>query len=222
MKRLFTVLLLFLLVTAASAAITTNAATDISQGKVTMNGNHAGAGIAYFKYGTSPERFVYRTENQSVNGAYTATVNGWPLMLGKTYYFMAIDAEDSTTGSTLSFSLTATTPVPTSTFGNTFTGLKRNKLNISASALNITEPYANVFGGGNIGLAIFIGLFYAIVLGGMLIFMEDVILPVQFGVLLAAAGIYALLPPEFQTVAYTLTVMAIAGIAYVWIRGWRK
>ena len=221
MKRTLLLLGLVLLATAAQAAITTSAATDVSVYKATMNGNHAGAGIAYFKYGTAPNLFVYRTDNQSVNGAFAATVNGWPLMGGMTYYFVAVDAEDNAVGSTLSFQLTHITPIPTSTFSNSFTGFSRNKMNLTKGAKNLTEPYGNVFGGGNFGLAVFIGLLYAIVMIGMLIFTEDVVIPSMLGIIIAG-GIYGLLPPEFQQVAYAMTIVALTGIAYVIIRGWRK
>ena len=220
MKRALVILGLLLLV-AGAQAITTNAASDISTYQVTLNGNHAGAGIAYFQYGTSPGYYIYRTANQSVNGAFTATIKGWPLMGGRTYYFAAVDAEDGSTGSELAFTLSPVTPIPTATFGNTFTGLRRNRLNLTESAKNLTEPYANVFGGGSFGLAVFIGILYAIVMIGMLIYTEDVVIPSMIGMVIAG-GIYTLLPPEFQQVAYALTVIAIAGIAYVIIKGWRK
>jgi hypothetical protein len=221
MRRLLVILGLILLACGAQAAIVTQAATDISTYKVTISGNHGGAGIAYFKYGTSPNMYVYRTENQSVNGVFTTTINGWPLMGGMTYYYTAVDAEDGAVGDTFSFTLSSVTILPTSTFGNSFAGFSRAKLNITKGATNLTEPYANVFGGGRFGLAVFIGILYAIVMIGLLIFTEDVVIPSMLGVIIAG-GVYTLLPPEFQQVAYAMTVVALAGIAYTIIRGWRK
>jgi hypothetical protein len=221
MKRLLATLgILFLIATGASA-ITTNAASGASTYGITLNGNHAGAGIAYFEYGTAPGSYVYRTPNQSVSGAFSYAISGWPLIGGQTYYFAAVDAEDGSTGTELSFTLSTVTTIPTSTFGNSFTGFKANKMNITEGGKNLTEPYANVFGGGSFGLAVFVGLFYAIVMVGMLIFTEDVVIPTFIG-FLVAGGIFTILPPEFQQVAYAVTVIAIGGIAYTIIKGWRR
>jgi len=215
------VLLGIVLLVMGVQAITTSAASSASTYGITLNGDHTGVGIAYFEYGTVPGGYIYRTPNQSVNGAFSYVIRGWPLMGGTQYYFTAVDAEDATTGSELAFTLSPVTPIPTATFGNTFTGFRKNRLNLTEGGKNLTEPYANVFGGGSFGLAVFVGLVYAIVMIGMLIYTEDVVIPAMLGFVIAG-GVYTLLPPEFQQVAYAMTVIAIAGIAYVIIKGWRK
>ena len=214
------ILVAFAIVDSAGAIITTGATVN-NQYSVTLAGNHAGAGVAYFKYGTVPGVYTFRTPNQSVNGAFTYMVKGWPLIGGRTYYFTAVDAEDNTVGTATSFSLTPITPLPTATFGNTFTGFSQNLNNVTEGGKNLTEPYANVFGGGSFGLAIFVGLFYSFIMIGFLIYSEDVILPTMLGFLIAG-GVYAGLPPEFQAIAYALTVIAIGGIISTIIKGWRR
>lgn len=202
-------LALFLLVGPAMAI--TISASDITSQSVTLSGSCPSSEM-WIDLGTASGTYGYRTDNVSLNSSsYSITIVSFPLVAGTTYYARA-GCEDGYS-SEISFSLPAITPRPTTTYGRYFNDLMSSNLSIPAFWSGEVDLYADQFGGGDFGVAVFTSIFFALLFVVLFLRAGDVIIPFQVAGLIGGFLVPYILP-EFAEIGYALMVGALIGIGY--------
>ena len=206
----FILLIAFLcLVGTVFAAPVTLAATSVTNNGATLN-LQAAAGEAWFLYGQTSDSLSWRTPNIT-NTNYS--VYGSPLIGSTLFYFKACDSNGC--GSELTFTTSALTPQPQTTFG---AGLD----NITNSQYDI-ETIAHESIGGYFWLvptfpSIVWGLLFFGIYLGLWIRERDMVVPVILGLISGSfvmfndSGLQLGIPVEFQALAQGLTYAALAGV----------
>lgn len=219
--RIYFILIMFMLVPTSSSlpTLTTNAASGVTSGTVTFNGNIAGMGasaVVWFEYGTLSGFYTYKTSNQtlSVDGAFTQAISGMPLISGTTYYYRAVgfDATGSDTGAEVSFTTSTISTIPDYNFDEHFTNLTDSELNPTNMSKTAVQPYTSLLG------AIFWGILYSAIFIMLWIRQEDITIPAIVG-LIIGASLWASMPSDWTSMAMSLTVVSFAGVMYSVIKG---
>ena len=96
--------------------------------------------------------------------------------------------------------------------------LASSNLSVWAGAEAWSGPFVDLFGGGETGLAILVGLLF----GGYFVLMflrqEDVAIPtilgLIFGGMIMIGTYFGPIPPEFVQIGYALMIVSVVGIGY--------
>lgn len=207
-------IIVYLIVTASATSVTTNAPTSVNTAGATFNGNlilTTSPTTVWFEYTGVSGSYMFKTPDQTMtsSGVFSNIVSGIPLQVGHTYYYRA-GANDGTNivyGSEQNFITSPPLPQQTSTFGAHLNTLINAKMNITQMTSVTPLPYTDIMG------SIFWGLLFGVIF--LMIFMrqEDITLPSELG-LLIGASLWALMPPEWVSMAYSLTIVSFAGLMY--------
>jgi len=201
-----------------SIFITTNAASGVSAGGVTLNGNVAGvvgSATVWFEYGTGPGIYPYKTSNQTVtgDGAYTQAISGMPILSDTTYYYRAVGYDTEThNGAEVSFTTPALGTIPDYDFDAHFTNLTDSELDPTNMSKTAAQPYTDLLG------SIFWGILYSAIFVMIWIRQEDISIPSILG-LIIGASLWASMPSDWTSMAMSLTVVSFAGVLYSIIKG---
>jgi len=214
MKLLWIVSLLVIIALVPSATavlvITTNAASGISSGSVTLNGDAAGIvapTVVWFEYSGISSSYKYKTPNQTitVDGAFTATITGLPLMTNSVYYYRAVGG--GTSGAQVSFQMLKLTEIPDYNFDSGYQDVIDSNLNPTNMSLVASTPYTDLLG------AIFWGIVFSLIFVIIWIRQEDIVIPTLLGLIIGAA-LWSSMPPDWTSMAMSLTVVSFAGLMY--------
>lgn len=194
---------------------TTTAATDVNSNGATL---HMTGGVApmYYQFGGNSNTQIWYTPNSSSSNA---TIYGSPITGSTLYYFKACDATGC--GNTLSFTTSAITPQPTTTFGAAFDNITKDPTDLDtvsgasiASYFWLTPTFPSI-----VWAMIFMGIYL-----GLWLRERDLVVPVILGlitgsfVMFSDAGLNLGIPVEFQAMAQGLTYAALAGIILSWVK----
>lgn len=196
-------------------------ASGVSGNAVTLNG-YVDSIVAdpsgWFVVGSEPDNFAWTTSVQSVNesGNFSVDVAGAPLVAGETFYVRAVCANGYSDILTIALPSVAAVTVPT--YSVYFATLAESDLSVWSGVEAWSGPFVDVFGGGETGLAILVGLLF----GGYFVLMflrqEDVAIPtilgLIFGGLILTGTYFGPIPPEFVQIGYALMLVSVAGIGY--------
>lgn len=159
----FVIGLLFagLLVASATAAPTTGAATDVGSNNATVFMSGA-ATTCWFQWGLQAgSAMTWKTPNQTPNGGLcNYTIRGSPIFGSHLWYYRACDVTGC--GADGTFTTTAVTVLPTSTYGEIFQNLTENNFDVTFIGMWTVAPYAWV-------IPTFPGLIWGLILTGLLI-----------------------------------------------------
>lgn len=213
MKRsLLIILLAMLLVQCAYAAPTTQAAFNVNSMNVTFDATGA-TGDTWWEYGMKSGSLSWKTENASAVGGYAnITESGVPLMSATKYYFRACDSTGC--GSELDVTLSAVTPAPATTYGNTARNISKSHFDIAQIGTSIMEPYIWVTG----SIQILFGVLLFFVFTGLWLRQREVVLPIILGMIGSGLLIYSGatnpvgIPPEFLIVVIGLVAAGLTGV----------
>lgn len=194
----------------AVLVITTNAATDITSGSVTLNGVAAGVvapTVVWFEYSGTSTGYKYKTANQTitVDGAFSTTLNGVPLMTNSQYYYRAVGG--GTSGAQVSFQMLKLTAIPDYNFDSGFQDVVDSKLNPTNMSLVASTPYTDILG------SIFWGIVFSLIFVIIWIRQEDITIPTFLG-LIIGASLWSSMPSDWTSMAMSLTVVSFAGLMY--------
>lgn len=210
----FVVLLLLVPSTTALPTIITNAASSVSAGAATLNGNASaftGTAIVWFEYGTQPGVYTYKTSNQSKisTGLYSQLVSGMPLISGTKYYYRAVgvDGTGLSRGTEVSFTTSAISAIPDYNFDAHFDNLTDSNLNPTNMSKTAAMPYTDLLG------SIFWGILYSAIFIMIWLRQDDVTIPSLLG-LIIGASLWASMPSDWTSMAMSLTVVSFAGMLY--------
>ena len=222
MKLLWLVSLVVLLLLAqpstAVLVMTTNAASGISAGGVTLNGTVAGvagSAVVWFEYGTVPGLYIYKTENQTVTvaGDFTQIISGMPIISGTVYYYRAVGYDTTIyNGAEVSFTTSAISTIPDYDFDAHFTNLTDSELDPTNMSKTAAQPYTTLLG------SIFWGILYSAIFVMIWIRQEDISIPSILG-LIIGASLWGTMPSDWTSMAMSLTVVSFAGVLYSIIKG---
>jgi hypothetical protein len=217
------IILGFVVLTSIVHAVPTgSAAGDVTSNQFNVTVTGSDGGDTWIAWGQLSKSYPWASEYHTGNAV--ITVYGAPIIGGSTIYYVACDSTgcDATERSV---TISAITPMPTTTFGNAFKVLSGRHFAITSILPQITTGYlingmpAMVFW-GIIWVAIFFGFWFrtrsvrlAFIVG--LLLAEVLVTP------LPSTGMNALgfsLPLAFQLVAQGLMAVALAGILISWMR----
>lgn len=215
-------LLLFVALSYPASAIpviTTNAATGVSAGQVTFNGNAAGTTpptIVWFEYSSNSNNYIYKTANQTLtgDGAFTFVLTGMPLISGTTFYYRAVGCEAAgcSRGTQVSFTTSALTDIQDYNFDAHFSNLTESELNVTNMSRVGASPYTDKLG------AIFWGVLYSLIFAMIWMRQEDITIPALLG-LIIGGYLWASMPSDWTSMAMSLTVISFAGLMYSILKG---
>lgn len=189
--------------------------TDITAIHATLNGyvdNPALDPIVWFEIGTSSD-YAYKTTNiSSGSGAFSVLIESYPLIASETYYARAVCANGASEEEE-AWTMETASSWPTSTFGT-----RANEFLYSNMSVFVLWDYAldtggDMFGGGDIGVTIFVSFMVSIAFIILFGRAGDVIIPLEVGVMVISF-IVSMLLPEFASLGYGLMVAAFIGVAY--------
>ena len=189
-----------------SSSITTNS--------VTLNCNLInGSGTAWFQYSGSSNNYKFRSDYQTVSNDFSAKISGLPLQAGGTYYYQGLLLSNGTTYSSSQgvFTLPKVGQITDYDFDKHTEELAYNGLNISSSAITIPAVYTDIIG------SIFWGIIFGFIFVMIWLRQEDVTIPSILG-LLIGASLWSLMPPDWVSFAYSLTIVSFAGLMYSLIK----
>jgi hypothetical protein len=194
------------------AGVTTNAATGVTTSGATLNGAYSGA-YGWFVWGSASNMYTMKTANTSAGGAYSATLDGIPLMSGQTYYFRA--ASTCGYGVEKSFTAGTVTPVPTTTYTEQYYDpFIETKWNMAALANVVPTAYTDKWG------YIIWALFWGVLFMSFWIRQEDVTVPAYLYIIIfVGLSLTNWMPTELVQVSWLLLLVAFGGIFYTWFRG---
>ena len=213
MRYLAVFVLVLLMVGGCQALLTTNPATLIGSNNVTLS--MAGAATTcWFQWGMLPGAgMTWRTPNQTpVAGACTYRIFGSPLIGNELFYFRACDVTGC--DGELTFTTATVTPIPSTTYGNTFVNLTENNFDITFVGGATMQPYMWLVPGFE---ALIWGLIFMFVFIGMWLRGREIgtitILGFIIGVLLfsPAYGLDIGIPPEFAAFGQGIAYACVAG-----------
>ncbi len=188
--------------------------SDLTSYAVTLHGYTNATNDVYFRWGkTSSEYMPMKTSEQNTTGNFSSYVS-FPFQSGKTYYYAAYNSSGSR-GDIKSFTSSTVTPVPTTTFGDTFLPAFSN------STSNLTQLFDTGFG---VYTSIFGSMFYCIiwlaVIGAIWLRTESVRLPLFLYALVSTIMTFNNMFPEpISYFIYATIAIAFAGVVYdIWAR----
>ena len=195
--------------------------TNLAGNRMTLNGYVDDAGTdpsAWFVVGSSPDKYAWSTSTITVSavGNFSIDVAGAPLVAGETFYIRAACAN----GYSESYSVTlpAATAIPTTTYSVYFESFAASNMSFWDGTEAWAAPFVDLFGGGETGLAILVGLCFGGYFVLLFIRQEDVALPtimgLIFGGMIVTGSYFGPIPPEFARVGYALLIVAFIGIGY--------
>lgn len=201
------------------AAPVTGAVTKIGNNNATFNAAGA-SGLTWFEWGLYTGKLYLHTKNVTApgGGAVSITVKDYPFYGSTKYYVRACDT--SGCGAEVDFTILAVTPLPTTTYGATFTNMTESDFDIAFIPGNAITPYTwplptEPEGAGTgilTGLALF-GLFAGLWIRG-----KNAAISATVGAILTAlfaysdSGLKLGVPPEFLAVGQGVFCLAMAGI----------
>lgn len=209
MKRLIILLAMLCMVSLASAAPTTSAATSIGNNNFTFQGTGS-ADPGWFQWGMAAGQSWAKTPNITPSGgAISYTMRGSPVYGCTSYYYRACDATGC--GSEVSFMTTAVTALPVITYGAFAENITENRFDPGNVFWNAMRPYTTVTGD-----TVFYGLIFAMVFVGAWLRTRGTAMATQFGMLCSAlfvssaVGLQLGLPPEFVAVGQAVMYISLA------------
>ena len=185
------------------SAITTNSAT------ITCNQNITSNSQAWIQYGSSGN-YKFRTDYQiESDSIFTKTISGIPLQAGGTYFYKVMSLSNGNTTNSIegNFTLPLVTQITDYQFDTHTEELSNNGLNITETATTIPKAYTDVVG------TIFWGVVFGFIFVMMWLRQEDITIPSIVG-LLIGASLWSLMPPDWVSFAYSLTIVSFAGLVY--------
>jgi hypothetical protein len=199
--------------------ITTNSPTSTTSKGAVISGNITAYTLpvtAWFEWGRNPTSYLYRTANQimNVNDSFSSTISGMPILAGTQYYYRAVANNGAETfyGNQQRFTTTALSQIPDYNFDQHFNELTNAELNPQNMSAVATSSYTDIFG----------NIFWGILFSSLFIFMwirsEDVTIPSLLGMIIGGS-LWAMMPPEWVTMAMSLTIVSFGGLVYSLIRG---
>lgn len=203
------ILLLMVIPVSASTLVTTPATgitTDTSVLHATYNGILPTT--LWFEYGGVSDGFYpYKTEDVTitVNGSYSVTLEGFPLMAGQTFYYRGVSIP--VVGNQSSFTLNTVSSITGYNFDTHYDELQDAKLNVSKVVTVVPKPYEDILG------IFFWGTMFGSIFLVMWIRSEDVTMPSIIGILISSA-ILGFVSPEYKNLASALLIVSIFGIMY--------
>lgn len=205
---------------AGASSVVTNPVTGITSNTAALNGSltlTAPSANVWFQYGQSGFGYQYKTDNQamSATGTFTATLSGSPLIAGNTYQVQAVfnDGNGTTAGNTQLFALPSVTPNTqyAGKFDKYSKTMINSRFNITQMATTAPMPYTDRMG------SIFWGVMFGGVFLQMFLRQDDVTIPALVGMLIGGS-IWGLMPPDYVSIAYSLTVVSFAGLVFSLIK----
>jgi hypothetical protein len=172
-----------------------------------------GTGVTWFQYGGASGAYKFRSDYQIVSGDFSTTISGLPLQAGGTYYYQGLLLSNGVTyiSSQGSFTLPKVGQITDYDFDKHTEELAYNGLNISATAIVIPAAYTDIVG------SIFWGIVFGFIFVMIWLRQEDITIPALVG-LLIGASLWALMPPEWVSLAYSLTIVSFGGLMYSLIK----
>ena len=227
MKHIIFLIGVLLLVGIVSGAPVTVAIPpgDISAGVVTFHGT-GGVAPCWFSWGYDTNLY-WTTPNQSVNGDFTDTQTGSPMLAGMSYNVRACDSTGC--GNVVAFTVPKATLMNATHFGDTAMTIMRGGFNVFTVSNIILTPYAEGLSGiasTIVGQPTFTstaagwiwGVFFTVIFVGLWLqnrgIMIPAILAIMAGTLLTTSIIAV--SPAFMSAGLPLLVIGLAGVFTSW------
>lgn len=214
MKR-FLVLLVCLCLLAigpVAAVPTTDAATSVTNNKVTLN-MHGTPLDCWFKWGMASDNLIYFTPNETSCISGTFTVIGSPLLTGTTYYAKACDQTGC--GAAVSFTTLAATPTNRTYYSEGLNTIMQSGFNMTQAVPIIWSPYSSVM-----TAPVMWGLLFMFIFAAMWLRQRDIVVPMTIAMIAGAliwSGTSALgVPPEWADLGMGLMYAGFAGVVFSW------
>lgn len=200
----------------ATAAPVTGAATLIGSNNATLHMTSAGGLTSWFEWGQNTNLLTWKSKNfTSTAGDNPIVVKGSPLNGNTVFYFRACDTTGC--GAQLSFTTAAITPMPTTTFGNTYENLTESNFDLTILPLNIVAPYQWTLPGSLVAVMwalVFSTIFLGMWMSGRSTFIPA-ILGLMAGSFLWVNGVGMLnmpISPEMVDLGQGVVMASIAGL----------
>ena len=141
--KLILAVVLCSLVAVSQAVPTTGSPTGITSNSVNISVTNLVGTSAYVEYGANSGGEMWYSDTWNVtSNATTVVIYGAPLIGGQTYYAKACD--DTGCGNEVSFTLSAITPLPTTTYGAQLQSMMITHFSILYLAGQLFAAYTNV------------------------------------------------------------------------------
>lgn len=134
--NVLTIVGILLLVSIASAAITTGAATAVGSNNATI-GCSGSAGNWWVQWGMTDD--VYWTSSEQASAVATYRIHESPLVGNTLFYYQCCDSTGC--GALATFSTAPVTPLPTQTIGVMYENMTESGYDLPSIAANLITPY---------------------------------------------------------------------------------
>jgi len=198
---------------------------DITSNVVTFHAT-GGTSPCWFSWGYGSNRY-WTTPNQTINGDFTDTQTGSPMLTGETYTVTACDSTgcDPTPES---FAVPKARMINATHYGSAVITIMRSGFDIGVVAPIIIMPYAAIMSSSSTvvstgAASVVWGLFFTFVFAGYWLRGRGIMLPailaIMSGTLLigtSAVGSPIAIAPIFASMGLPLLIIGIAGVATSW------
>lgn len=210
---------LFVMVSVASAAITTGAATAVGSNNATIA--CTGATGQWFVQWGSTNMVYWQSSNQSAAST-SYRIHESPMTGNTLLYYQCCDSLGC--GNQLSFTTLPVTPIPVQTIGGLYENMTENGYDLPSIAANLIDPYVwNFTGNVDRGTTIIFMMLFSPIFIGVWLRSRSALVALLLGFIsggfiltLQSSNIGVSMPPEVVAIAQAMVYIAFAGsVLYV-------